>query len=109
VQGYDFKQIAKDVRERAAANGDDLYLGTFYDPTSARDDSRNQDQDFYKKLQALYSEEEKTTDPSVKAEKQKEAEALWSQHLDPLKQESRRQLRMQVKDFIGWLKGQGVI
>jgi len=108
VQGYDFKEIAKDVRKRASESGRDFYMGTFYDPTAARE-GRGGDGDFYKKVQPLYDEIEKTKDPAVKEQKQKQIEAMWEEHLNPLKDSSRRMLRMQVKDFVDWLKGQGVI
>lgn len=108
VQGYDFKRVAEEVRKRVASKGRNLYFGTFYDPMAALGRER-EDPVFSKKISALYSEYEKATDQAAKQKKEAEIDALYQARLDPLKNESRRLLRMQVKDFIDWLKGQGVI
>jgi hypothetical protein len=109
VQGYDFKAVAKEVRDQVASKGHDLYLGTFYDPAAANDDFRHEDPEFRNKLQSLYAEYEKIKEPAMKEAKQKEIDALYEHHLDPIKEESRRLLRMQIKDFVDWLKAQGAI
>jgi hypothetical protein len=109
VQGFDFKKVAKEVRDRVAADGHDLYLGTFYDPGAAQQRSSREDDSFYNNVSKLYKELENTTDSRLKKQKEGEIQAVMDKHHDPLKQESRRLLRLQVKDFIEWLKGQGVI
>jgi len=109
VQGYDFESVAKDVRNRVASKGHDLYLGTFYDPTAGHQDFRNEDPQFRKRLNELYAQYEAIKDPAQKEEKQREIDALYEKHLEPLKDESRRLLEMQVKDFVDWLKAQGAI
>jgi hypothetical protein len=57
----------------------------------------------------MYSELRSTTDPRLRKQKADEIDKFLEQQIEPLVQESHRLLRMQVKDFIDWLKGQGVI
>lgn len=109
VQGYDFKVVAKNVRDRVASKGHNLYLGTFYDPAAGQQDLQNEDPQFRKKLDALYEEYDKIKDPALKEEKQREIDALYQKHLEPIKEESRHLLEMQIKDFVDWLKAQGAI
>jgi hypothetical protein len=108
VQSYNFKKVAQEVRDLVATKDNDLYFGIFYDPTGARGKSNSQTNEFSNKLRELRAELQETTDPTAKQQKSDEIKTLMKQSLDP-KQESRRLLRMQVKDFIDWLKGQGVI
>ena len=109
IQAFDFKKVAKELRDRVAADGHDLYLGTFYDPSAPRKRADRSDDDFYNKLSSVYEESERTKDPQLKKQKEAEIKALYDKHYGPLKQESLRLLRLQVKDFIEWLQGQGVI
>jgi hypothetical protein len=59
-----------------------------------------QDPQFRKKLDALYAELEKATDPKIKDQKSKEVVALYDQMLAPDRDRSKELLRLQVKDFV---------
>jgi hypothetical protein len=109
ITDYNFRQVAQEVRDRVAKDGRNIYFGAFYDPTTAPEEPGPQNKDYYSKLSNLNNELRTITDPAARKNKMDEIMTLHKQHLEPFKQESRRLLRMQVKDFIGWLKGQGVI
>ena len=83
AQGYDFKQVAKGVADAVGKKGKGIYFGTFYDPISSVNwGSLHTEKDWKAALEA--------------ARTQGGAEA-------------KRLLRLQVQDFVDWLKGQGVL
>jgi hypothetical protein len=85
VQSYDFKEVARWVGKQVSEQGRDLHLALFYDPVTRPDwDSRK-----YNNAELARADREKAQEVS--------------------KTESKRLLRQQVKDFVDWLKGQGVI
>ncbi len=90
VQEYDFKETARDARNRVGAAGSGLYVGLLYDP------SVYPPVDWLSITPTSGLPTMAWEFPSAKAERAAEAE-------------SRRLLRLQVKDFIDWLKAQGVI
>lgn len=83
VQGYDFKAVATGVAKVVAKKGPGVYFGAFYDPVVDVDRSQ------------FESEKDRR-----KREEQVQAQGEI---------EAKRLLRLQVKDFVDWLKGQGVI
>jgi hypothetical protein len=60
-------------------------------------------------IDALYSERSKLKDPAQIAQKDEEIRRAYDRMLAPARAKSRALLEQQVKDFIDWLKGQGVI
>jgi len=109
VQGYDFQNVAGEVNKQVKEQAHNLYFETFYDPVVSPSRDIFSDRQFRRKLDALYAEEEKATDPKVKAEKEKQIDALYDEMVAPDAARSKELLRLQVKDFVDWLKGQGVI
>lgn len=90
---YDVKGAAKQLREELVSYGPDLSLGIFYDPCN--------DVDMEGAFDAMARAEEQgeTFDwDGAKLEQEAEARA-----------KSEEELRAQVRDFLDWLKGQGVI
>jgi hypothetical protein len=85
AQSYDFPQVAKQVAADVERKGPPLRLGLFYDPAVPDDKGRRIDWG-----------DEDTNEDFRKATAKPRAEA-------------KRLLRLQVKDFVDWLKGQGVI
>jgi len=85
VQSYDFKDVVKWVGKQVSEQGHGLRVALFYDPV---------------------------TQPAFDATKHRDAVSRWVElgAAEALsKTESKRLLRQQVKDFVDWLKGQGVI
>jgi hypothetical protein len=60
-------------------------------------------------IDVLYSERSKLKGPQQIAQKDAEIRRAYNQMLAPARANSRKLLEEQVKDFIDWLKGQGVI
>jgi hypothetical protein len=109
VQAYDFEGLARTLSHDVRSKAHNIYFGAFYDPATVSPQGWLSDRAYMQKLDAIYKERDKASDPKVQAEKDREIEAVYNQKLGPLRAESSRQLRLQVKDFIDWLKGQGVI
>ena len=92
VSTYDMQSTAKDLQKGIKHHKGELQVGIFYDPYD------------YAALSGQYSEiDKKHSGPdrdwaAVQEEKDEAAKAV-----------SEENLRMQVRDFIDWLKGQGVI
>jgi hypothetical protein len=83
VQSYDFKKVAVGIAQAVENKGPGVYFGTFYNPMPEIDPGRTGSrQDWTERWRRMH--EEGGT-------------------------EARRLLHLQVKDFIDWLKGQGVI
>ena len=83
VQDYDFKDVANGVAKAVEKKGPDVYFGTVYDPMPRVDWRQFKDE----------------KDPYIRFERMQIQGRT----------EAKRLLRLQVKDFIDWLKGQGVI
>ena len=62
-----------------------------------------------RQIGALYNERSKLKDPHLIAQKDAEIRRAYDEMLAPVRAKSRALLEQQVKDFIDWLKGQGVI
>lgn len=87
VSTYDFAETAKYVAGKVARQKrEKVFFGAFYDP-------------------AAYEELDSRRTPKTKEEWQ----ARWAEMDKRSRAESKRLLRLQVRDFIEWLKGQGVI
>jgi len=82
---YDFIELARRIAKTVRKEGKGVRLGVFYDPMTGigRPISWNDDEDEYAHLPDLTEEQARNV--------------------------SREKLRLQVKDFVDWLKGQGVI
>ena len=83
AQSYDFRDVAAGVAKAVEKEGPGVYFGTFYDPMSKIERSQFKDEKDWRKI--------------------------WDEAQKQGGIESKRLLRLQVKDFIDWLKGQGVI
>jgi hypothetical protein len=83
VQGYNFKNVAASVAKAVEKKGPGVYFGTFYDPMTKADWTKSKDEKDWSKR--------------------------WEQARTQGGTEAKRLLRLQVKDFVDWLKGQGVI
>jgi hypothetical protein len=62
-----------------------------------------------RRIGTLYNERSKLKDPKLIAQKDAEIRHAYDEMLVPVRAKSRKLLEEQVKDFIDWLKGQGVI
>jgi len=99
---YDMKEAARYLSGSVAKQGEGIYFGAFYDPASHGDFSSPPQRPSFDSL-----------DEVAKAK----AMAKWKSDFDSWLQkvrekaveESKDQLRLQVKDFVEWLKAQGAI
>ena len=90
---YDTKGTAEQLREELVSYGPDIALGIFYDPCNDVD------------MEGAY-------DAMAKAEEQGRAfdwEGAKLEQEARARAKSEEELRAQVRDFLDWLKGQGVI
>lgn len=92
VYTYDMQTAAKNLQKGLKRHKGDLHVGIFYDPY---DFSALQEE--YEVIDRRYDGPDRDWE-AVQEEKNEAAKAL-----------SEENLRMQVRDFIDWLKGQGVI
>ncbi|MDR3675538.1 MAG: hypothetical protein P4N24_08610 [Acidobacteriota bacterium] len=74
-----------------------------------RDEVNAEEAEARRPIDALYSERSKLKDPAQIAQKDAEIRRAYDRMLAPARAKSRELLEQQVKDFIDWLKGQGVI
>jgi len=101
VQEYDFKDTAAWIAKYAGEQGRGLRLGIFYDPIawpkpasdSAQPSGLTETQDLAELFRAAVHEHDR----------------IGRMTSEERLAESKRLLRLQVKDFADWLKGQGVI
>ena len=97
IRNYDLKELAGFVNDSVRASGHDLYFGAFYDPACNGFSTRS--------TRAI----EKRAD-ALQRQRNFDAEnAAFRELGDAVRAHSTRLLRMQVHDFINWLKGQGAI
>jgi hypothetical protein len=105
VQGYSFEELAGTLSKTVGAKAHDIYFGAFYDPAIyLRGDAEAR-----RRLNKLYKERSKLKDSHLIAQKDEEIGRAYDDMLAPARAASRDMLQHQVKDFIDWLKGQGVI
>jgi hypothetical protein len=94
---FDFQQVARFIGNAVGGKPGCAYLGVFYDPATAFDLS-------FRTLD---------TKPGQSQGEQRRAIDEWERRIHEAeraaKLESKRLLREQVKDFVDWLKAQGVI
>jgi hypothetical protein len=74
-----------------------------------RDEISAEEAEAQRRIQTLYEERGKLTTPSLVAQKNAEIRRAYDEMLAPARGRSQKLLEDQVKDFIDWLKGQGVI
>lgn len=87
VQGYDFKDVARQVATAARQQAQDsVFFGVFYDPSTKFPLSEPAD-----------------------ADDKVDWETAWKKREEHGKKESEKLLRQQVQDFVGWLKEQKAI
>jgi hypothetical protein len=89
---YDFKETAQYVDNQVREQARGLYFAAFYDPAGPG-----------LEMHYTYEASANITGPPLPSE---EAEARAMRRAE---EPSKRLLRQQVKDFVDWLKGQGVI
>lgn len=104
----DVRAAAEEVARHARQDGRGVYLGIFYDPLPTTDWMDSEDERYAearKRLRDLgrAASEYRATDTTTQ-----QAER-WDRINEVYAEEPKRLLREQVKDFIDWLKGQGVI
>jgi hypothetical protein len=94
VQVYDTRDLARRLSKRAQDSVRNVYFGAFYDPLACgfAEDYRN----------ALERNTGKELDREAR-------DQLLRNVLERARARSVRLLRLQVKDFVDWLKGQGVV
>lgn len=93
IQSYDLKGIAESTAEAVARRGSGVYFAALYDPAA------------FVKFDTPYPRGGSGNDRTEVEAWQKKAEDAVA----AAKEESKELLREQVKDFIDWLEGQGVI
>jgi hypothetical protein len=108
VQEYDFLDLAKKNQSEAAKNAGEIYLGTFYDPAAFDPAAQYEAVEAAlvsdaQKIRDLTAKRRATSDPALRRGIERSLSSIIEQP------QSRRLLRMQVRDFIDWLKGQGAI
>lgn len=110
VQDFNFKAAAQGVAKSVGKNGHGVYFGAFYDPVTEMDLGRLPSPnpptaaDIAKSTTATTSETQ-----AVLKERQKAWDEAWKDARTAAAAESKVLLRQQVKGFVDWLKGQGVI
>ncbi|HTS71062.1 MAG TPA: hypothetical protein VMO17_18945 [Terriglobia bacterium] len=107
-QDFDFKAIAQADRDAVERKGHEVSFGAFYDPVTFPKRFFN-DPAFRSEMQALSQRFPKLDDPDRMTALWKKECAYDKQQRAIAQEESKRLLRLQVRDFIDWLKGQGVI
>ncbi len=108
VQSYNYQNAAKDYSDALEKNKPSVVAGIFYEPYSYVDVS-----DELEKSMKSFSESNPR--PGEQYEESKRAE--WDAYFETVRTEEQtlqrkiteENLRAQVRDFIDWLKGQGVI
>lgn len=109
VQGYDCKEIAQRAADKVQAQAKGTYFASFYDPIYRLEDM-NAYRDAYESWEAEWMKNHpKPTDREEWQEFIKFLNEKEKVFTDKIAEESKRLLRLQVKDFIDWLKGQGII
>jgi len=107
--GFDLKETAKDLAKAVGKDGKDLKFGAFYDPVS------------YMDMEGLPKRPEPSQSTSGAMKKPRggvsKEESAWFRACDQWEEGARKAaiekskelLRLQVKDFVEWLKAQGAI
>lgn len=110
VQSYELKETALKLSENVKKNGKNLYFGAFYDPHADLPIKQ------IRKIQEEMSSKLDRIPQKSTIEGRSQARSIETNYrlkvekfCDETKLESKRLLRLQVKDFIEWLKGQGAI
>lgn len=93
VQSYYFREVAELVAKQVSEKEKGIYFGVFYDPMAYVDPP-------------IAVRKDLSEDPYEALYRNKDA---WRKFQKESLIESKRLLRMQVKDFADWLKAQGVI
>lgn len=110
---YQFIDVARFMDEKVKTNSKGLYFAAFYDPYTkiTKEEFNNWMKEFNVFEDDLMEMEKIDKEKSI--EMRNDLMKIYEKKQDILihhkKLESKLQLRLQVKDFIEWLKGQGVI
>lgn len=108
VSHFDVKAAAERVADYTRRDAKNVYIGIFYDPLLTTDWMDSEDERYteaQKRLRDLYraaSEYRATDTTTQQAERRDRINEVYAE-------EPKRLLREQVRDFVEWLKGQGVI
>ena len=96
VQVYDFQEAADNLSRHVEVAGREMYFGVFYDPVMGKLDLES----FWTKPKPIGTTDEEWS---------KQFEQLSEAAKETARARSKEQLRLQVRDFVDWLKAQGVI
>jgi len=107
VDHYDFKKVARELRERAAASTRPIRLGVLYDPATVGNLQKMYQED--KELQALNEKRRQDKSPEVQRLINERVVQIGKRWHDKAAAESKALLRQQVRDFADWLKAQGAM
>lgn len=115
-QDYDFKEIASQLAKQVKMKAKNLHFGCFYDPFTRipTEPVLKNHREVSQKIEEIRMKRRSQNDPpSYDDPAIKEISDNYCKWIrakeDEAKLESKRLLRLQVKDFTDWLKGQGVI
>jgi hypothetical protein len=106
VQQWDFKGVAGSVTRKVEQDGRDLYFGAFYEPATRM--SAEDEKDFVNQV-PLITSNRKADDKNDQESMRRDLEKIYADATINARAEAKRLLRLQVLDFIQWLKAQGVI
>ena len=112
VQRYDMAAVARTVSKRMKESDEEVYFGVFYDPMSLEIIPMDQ-----KQIKALLQQNESKKDEAklqksendISKKEAKLTQVRRKQITSISVRESKQLLRLQVRDFIDWLKAQGAI
>jgi len=102
VMNYNFKEAAEYLDKQIKEKGPKMYFGTFYDPVTMPEDNA-----IRKVAEKFHCWDENYQGDKDECSKQYQKEV--NAEVEKWKALSKEQLKLQVKDFVDWLKAQGVI
>lgn len=110
VQDYNLKVAAQSVAKSVGKSGHGVYFAAFYDPVTDIDMGRLPSPNPPSETGVARNGDASTSQTQAAlADRQKAWDKAWKEARAAATAESRELLRQQVKDFVDWLKGQGVI
>jgi hypothetical protein len=107
---HDLRGLAAEVAGEVGAQGRSVHFGAFYDPVTYRDNHFFDRAEIPERfIQAARNARTPEEVEQLNLQIQGYFEGVEQSEEDQAKLESKRLLRQQVRDFIDWLKAQGVI
>mgnify|MGYP000088117818 len=101
IERYDLIPTAETLRKGLEGNTHGNTVGIFYDPIA---DNESINKEYGEKLKALSENNDLTEE-----QKSKEYQKLHDEWKTYLKKTSEDLLKEQIKDFLNWLKAEGII